>query len=138
LLKPHAVPGATSPFKLELPVGSTAMIALIFPGFACGIIQLRGPDIECVMMTAGPILSSKWVTAAAVSDNARFPSGMLATCEEKNWSNAYSPGTPLPGPPGDRKHGPEDRDWGAARGQSGQHARSGPDPEVERRRMRAA
>jgi hypothetical protein len=98
----------------------------------------KGPDIECVMMTAGPILSSKWVTAAAVSDNARFPSGMLATCEEKNWSNAYSPGTPLPGPPGDRKHGPEDRDWGAARGQSGQHARSGPDPEVERRRMRAA
>src|ERR1700730_3543308 len=100
LLKAHAVPGATTPSKLELPVGSTAMIAMILPGFACGIIQLRGPDIEWVMITAGPIRSSKWVTAAVVSDKARLPSGMLATWEEKNWSNAYSPGNAAAGATG--------------------------------------
>src|SRR6266702_7353337 len=55
LLRPHTVPGATSPLRLELPVGSTAMTALTNPGAACGIIQLAGPDIECVTLIEGPI-----------------------------------------------------------------------------------
>src|SRR5438067_13874825 len=60
-VNPQVEPGAVSPVRLELPVGSMAMIATTFPGFACGISQLNGPVIECVMMIAGPILSIRWL-----------------------------------------------------------------------------
>jgi hypothetical protein len=80
----HRVPGALSPFKIEFPVGSIAIIALILPGLDWGIIQLAGPVIECVMMTAGPIFSSRAVTAFVVKDKLSPKSGIFATSELKS------------------------------------------------------